>query len=314
MKKLITVIFSAMIMALAVFSIVAKKRATADDELKTLEYGGRQRSYLLHLPKNFAQEKKMPLVIDLHGGGGTGRSAMEQTGFNDLADKFGFIVVYPNGTGREGFLSGTPRNRQLLTWNAGSCCGYARNSDVDDVGFIRELIKTLESKYQIDKKRIYVTGMSNGGMMAYRLACELSDKIAAIGVVSGVMTTSVCEPKNPVSVIHIHGAMDNNVPMEGGVGSNALDRVPKPPVMDSIKFWVKQNKCDEKPEVTVSGSVEKSVYQCKNKDLEVAFYLIKNGGHAWPGGRRMSTLLDKPAQELSASPIIWEFFEKHPKS
>ncbi len=148
----------------------------AGDHVLSLKVGDHERTYLLHLPLAFDGKRSLPLVVVLHGGGGNAPGAVDMTGFSEKADKEGFVVVYPNGSGRL-------KNR-LLTWNSGNCCGYALDSSADNVGFIRVLIDELEKTRAIDPKRVYATGMSNGGMMTYRLACELSDKIAAAAPVA----------------------------------------------------------------------------------------------------------------------------------
>ena len=140
-------------------------------------YDGRIRNYIIHIPSNYDAEEPIPLVLALHGGGGNSENMQDKTGFNQLANEEGFIVVYPDGTGRL-------RNR-LLTWNSGHCCGFAFKNDIDDVGFIRTLIEQIQQEFLIDTNKIFITGHSNGGMMTYRLGSELSDIVAAIAPVAG---------------------------------------------------------------------------------------------------------------------------------
>ncbi len=147
------------------------------DSTRTLTYEGIQRSYILHIPPSYDGSQAMALVMDFHGGGGTAQNQRRVSGFDPLADEKGFVVAYPNGTGRLGDV--------FLTWNGGTCCGYASHQNVDDVGFVRALVRDVQAVVKIDAKRIYATGLSNGGIMSYRLACEASDLIAAIGPVSG---------------------------------------------------------------------------------------------------------------------------------
>src|SRR5208282_2572641 len=173
------------------------------DHVLALTVGQQGRTYLLHLPPVYDGKRLLPLVIVLHGGGGNAPGAVRMTGFSEKADKGGFVVVYPNGSGR--------LKTRLLTWNSGNCCGYALDNNVDDVGFIRALIDELVKTRSIDPKRVYATGMSNGGMMTYRLGCELSDKIAAIAPVAGALSVENCQPTNPVSVIIFHGTADEHV-------------------------------------------------------------------------------------------------------
>ena len=275
-----------------------------------LKSGGRERSFVVHEPAG-GLKKPAALVIALHGGGGNAHTNAQQTHFNDESDRNGFLVVHPNGTGESRPLLNAMGKGFLFTWNAGTCCGYARDQGMDDVGFIRSMIGAIRGKYAIDPKRIYATGISNGGMLSYRLACEASDLIAAIGVVSGAQTVSNCRPAQPVSVVHFHGTADQNVPLLGGVGPKGYDKAPKPPVMDAINFWAKFDGAVDKPQSSSSGGLRKDVYHGTRGD--VVLYVITGGGHSWPGGERMMAALDPPATEISATPTIWQFFAAHPK-
>lgn len=294
----------------------AAKEVSSDDlgpgtTRYSLDFGGRTRSYIVHPPAGADLKKPLPLVIALHGGGGTAAANIKQTGFNAEADKSGFIVVHPNGTDQPRPMLNAMGRGFFYTWNAGSCCGYAKKNAVDDVGFIRALVAELRRQYSIDPRRIYATGISNGGMLSYRLACEAGDLIAAIGVVSGAQTVPACKAAQPVSVIHIHGSADQNVPLAGGVGAKALDGDPKPPVLDAIRFWAKKDGAAEAPQSSTRGKVRKDVYV--GKGGEVVFYLIEGGGHSWPGGERMLDALDPPSPELKATSVIWQFLASHPK-
>jgi polyhydroxybutyrate depolymerase len=172
----------------------------------TLTVGGLIRTSIVRVPNSHDQSTPMPVVLALHGATMNGPMMAWFSGLNQKADEAGFIVVYPNGTGR--FSS--------YTWNGGNCCGSDTQNDVDDVAFINALLDDLMGSYHIDARRIYVTGMSNGAVMSYRLASELSDRIAAIALVSGSMATEISQPKRPVSVLHFHGTMDEYIPFLGG--------------------------------------------------------------------------------------------------
>lgn len=284
------------------------------DPLEQVQVGGADRSYLLHLPDPLPN-KPLPLVVVLHGGGGSAESAARQTGFDAMADKAGFIVVYPNGSDRSRPLMNLMGKPGLLTWNAGNCCGYARDNNVDDVAFIRALVQAVIKDNGADPKQVYATGLSNGGMMAYRLACEASDLFAAIAPVSAVQDVRDCKPSHPVSVFHIHGAKDENVPLMGGVGRKALDEEGKqgrPPVQQSIDFWVRQDQCT----VTVRSQqpdIDAVNYGACDDKTDVQYFLIQDGGHAWPGGQQMAKFLDKPSMAMDATADIWDFFSKHQK-
>ena len=297
---------------LSLFLVPLLAQAAGDPTL-TLEYGTLDRSYLLHLP-NPAPATPPPVVVVLHGGGGNAENAARMTGFDAEADKHGFIAVYPNGTDQSRPLMKL-LGKSFRTWNAGGCCGYARDHDVDDVGFIRAVVTAVIKDDAADPKRVYATGISNGGMMAYRLACEASDVFVAVAPVSAIQDVQGCKPAQAVSVFHIHGAKDENVPLDGGVGKKALDKEGKrgrPPVQQSIDFWVKADGCSvtvhsQEPDVLMSN------YGGCAGGSEVSYFVIQDGGHSWPGGDRISKLLDPPSKALDATMEIWRFFAEHSK-
>lgn len=274
----------------------------------SLSVDGRQRSYILHLPPSYNNKTKMPLVIVLHGGGGNAENIMTTTGFSAKADAAGFIVVYPNGTSRL-------NNDNLLTWNAGNCCGYALDNNVDDVSFIRALIDELLGRLAVDPARIYATGMSNGGMMCYLLACQLSDKIAAIAPVAGAMGMDNCYPTQPVSVIIFHGTADEHVLYYGGKPLKQVDNHPRidKSVSYAVNFWVKANDCFPVSQKEVMGTIIKETYSGGKDGSEVVLYTIVDGKHAWPGGTSGWLGGDVPTKELSATDVMWDFFASHPK-
>jgi len=276
------------------------------DHVLSLSVGGRERTYLLHLPPVYDGRHLLPLVIVLHGGGGNAPGAVRMTGFSPKADKEGFVVVYPNGSGR--------LKTRLLTWNSGNCCGYALDNEVDDVGFIRALIEELVKTRSIDPTRVYATGMSNGGMMTYRLGCELADKLAAIAPVAGALNVENCAPANPVSVIIFHGTADEHVLYGGGEPIRKVDihrRVDKS-VSYAVSFWVKQDGCAATPQRSEKGNIRTEIYSGGKGGTEVAVYTVNGGGHAWPGGEAY-LLGAEPTKEISATDLIWDFFVRHPK-
>ncbi|HXX48687.1 MAG TPA: PHB depolymerase family esterase [Myxococcota bacterium] len=280
------------------------------DSARRIAWAGEERSYLLHVPPHLAEP--LALVVVLHGGLGNARATMLQTGFSDAADVHGFAVVYPNGShGTFASLLAVGRPKYLV-WNGGRCCGFASEHRVDDVGFVRAVVAEVERELPIDPKRVYATGISNGGMMSYRLACEASDVFAAVGVVSGAQVTPRCAPAEPVSVIHLHGDADSYVPLAGGHGQ--LTRVAYPPTAQTLAFWRAADGCSAEPrETTPRPGVHLSVYGDCRAGSEVELYRIEGGGHSWPGGDRLSLLLPESSQALSATPLIWDFFASHPK-
>jgi polyhydroxybutyrate depolymerase len=274
-------------------------------------HDGRKRTYKVHHPTGYNSLEKYPLIIVLHGGMGNSEHIEGVTGMSEKADEEGFIVVYPNGTS----LSG------LHTWNAGFCCGYAYETDVDDVGFIRALIEKLDKTLQIDTERIFVTGFSNGGMLTYRIGSELSDIIAAIAPVAAAIGGRATEesplwtipnPEYPVPVITFMGMEDTAVPYEGG--ESQVGAYSYLSVNESISFWIEHNNCSTIPQTTVSenGNIIIDMYN-SDDNYDVILYTIVDGRHAWPGGERGSSDADEPTQEISATDIIWDFFEGHPK-
>jgi polyhydroxybutyrate depolymerase len=276
----------------------------------SLVFGGRVRTYLLHLPKTYDVQSALPLVIVLHGGGDYAGHAITSTAMSAKADEKQFVVVYPNGTGRL-------KNR-LLTWNAGTGDGYASRNNIDDVGFIRALIDSLRTQYKIDANRLYVTGLSNGGMMAYRLACELPD-IAAIAPVAGTQNYEPCRPSHPVSVIAFHGTADETVPFDGGAPRRRMfylfksERIDRP-VSDTVSFWKKEDGCESVAAVEPVANIIREACTGGTNRTEVVLYAIKGAGHVWPGGPRLWRFGDDPISTISATDIIWEFFSTHPKT
>lgn len=300
--------FASTLLALT-FSLLACSRnvpAPSADQTLTLTHAGLERTYILHVPSSYDESKPTPLLLSFHGGGGNAENQRRVSGFNELSDENGFIVAYPNGTGR---LEDT-----ILTWNGGNCCGYAVANNVDDVGFIRALVAELQSQYNIDPKRIYASGFSNGGIMSYRLACDAADIFAAISPVSGTQNYDPCEPSEPVSVIHIHGTDDSHLPYNGGKGDDSITQVDYKSVDESIDFWLNFNLCYLTPQPETFDDVQHETYSGCANEIEVELYAIVGGKHAWPGSDGPAGPNgDEPTQSISASKIIWDFFAAHPK-
>lgn len=279
------------------------------DFTRALKLNDHTRSYLLHVPPSYSPDQPVPLVITLHGGGGHAQVMIDMTGMNEKADEAGFIAAYPNGSSR--------LENRLLTWNAGNCCGYAMEQGIDYVAFIRNLITSLQQEFAIDPKRIYVDGFSNGGMMTYRLGCELSDLVAAIAVVSGYLAYPDCKPTEPLPVIVFHGTADQSVPYDGGEPQKFpySHRGEIPPVSLAVSFWVNHNHCSPDGRKQEKGKIIREEFPGCDDETKVIFYTIVDGGHAWPGGKQgPSPIADKPTQELSATDMIWDFFARHTKN
>ena len=282
------------------------KNGWGDPEKQSIQVGDEERRYILHVPEKVSTSKtKVPLLFVMHGGGGNGKNAVRMTGFDDVADREGFIVVYAEGSGR--------RDDKLLTWNAEHCCGYAMNNDADDVGFVSAVIDKMVKNYPVDARRVFVTGMSNGGMITHRIGRELSHKIRGIAPVVGGMFGDEALPDNGVAALIINGALDKSIPIDGGQtggkAKHAWDGTPLKPVTYQGTYWAKANGCKADP---VKSSPKKNVtlytYSCPvGKD--VIIMIAEDGGHAWHGGQAGSRFGDSPSQAFDSTEEIWAFFK-----
>lgn len=261
----------------------------------TMMSGGVMRTYELHVPPTYDPTKRTPLVFMFHGYTETSTGIANTTHFAVTADKRGLIVAFPQGIGN-GF-------------NAGDCCGTASSSNVDDVGFTKDMIAAIDAEYCIDAKRVYSAGFSNGGFLSYRLACELADKIAAVAPVAGGLrqTPATCIPTRPVPLLHVHGTGDIVVPYNGG-GLGAAR-----PVTESVDAFKTKNAC-----AAGAGKVvyEKADVKCTawggcTAGADVELCTVTNGGHQWPGGEQLP-YGGSPSPNLITSEAIADFFEAHP--
>jgi polyhydroxybutyrate depolymerase len=272
------------------------------------QHGGEVRKYRIHVPASFAPAKPAPLLFALHGGGGNMdfQANDARYGLISASEKEGFVVVFPNGYSER-------RGGRLATWNAGNCCGDARDDNSDDVGFIRRIVDEVTARMNIDRNRIYATGMSNGAMMAYRLACEMSDVFKGIAAVAGTDNTRSCNPRNPVSVLHIHAKDDDHVLFNGGAGpqvhgkANVTDFASVP---DTVAKWTQLNGCNATPKriLEKDGAYCEVYFPCKDK-AEVQLCVTDSGGHSWPGAAR--TRGEPASQAISANEVMWDFFTRH---
>lgn len=272
-----------------------------------LQVGNRKRFYDLHVPQKYNKEKSLPVVLVFHGGGGNPVQQRNDSQMDKVSDKYGFIVVYPAGTGE--------LHDKFLTFNSGNGFGYAKKNNIDDVGWTRIVLADLEANFKIDKKRIYATGFSNGACMCYRLALELSDRIAAFAPVSGVLDTKLSNLNRPVSIIHFHGLNDKHIAYYGGIGPNAFEKVPRRSVDESIQFFITQNEIPkESIRKTRIGKAVSSIYGPGKEGSEVILWTLEDGGHTWAGGKSSlpESQVGKINTDISASELMWQFFEKHP--
>ena len=256
----------------------------ARDLERKLTINGVERSYLLHIPPGLDSTRSAPLLLAFHGAGDDPAEMQLLTGFNEIADQSGFIVVYPAGIGQ--------------SWNAGGkCCGEALKENIDDVAFVRQLLSDLETVVRVDPKRLYATGFSNGGAFADRLACEMSDIFAAVASVAGILSYSPCQPQQPVSVMHVHGMADFILPYGGGGGFEIR------PVEEIMSSWAELDGCVDSPAVDNSIKTIKHIaYSSCQAGTTVELYALEGTGHAWPSKDVWDT-----------SQKIWDFFAAHPK-
>lgn len=261
-----------------------------NDRTWTLRHGGVERSFLVHIPRDYDPSAQTPLVFDLHGRTFTAEAQRALTGMNDLADREGFIVVHPQGIGR--------------TWNGGVCCGEAARDDIDDVGFIRAVLETVEAQLCVDPRRVFAAGMSNGGFLAHRLGCELSDRIAAIVPVAGVMGIADCAPPRAVPVLHFHGDADQVVRYDGYAGYLSAQ--------SSSQGWAQRNGCaSQSMQTWAQDDVRCQAWTGCQQGATVQLCTIAGGGHTWPGGAPLPPL-GRTTQTISATELAWAFFQAHP--
>lgn len=281
---------------LLLLAILCSFGAQAQSFNKSLTFDGLTRNYIVHLPTGYDSTwTDVPLVFNLHGYTSNASQQQVYALMNNVADTAGFIVVYPDGINN--------------AWNS---FATGIGSTANDVGFISYLIDVLYSDYgNIDLKRVYTCGMSNGGYMSYRLACELSDRIAAMAGVTGLLALSIettCSPVHPMPVLQIHGTNDATVPYNGGPGISSVDQ--------TIQYWIGANNCpstaviDTLPDVdTNDGStVIKYTYGLCDSNSQVILYKVVGGGHTWPGA-----LVDLGGTnyDIDGSVEIWDFFSQY---
>lgn len=264
------------------------------DHSRILTINGEARSYVLHLPP-IEYKRPLPLVLMLHGAGGSAAHIAAATGLSRKADEAGFAVAYANGS--------TAFSDLARTWNAGRCCGPAAMAGLDDVAFLKAVLKDAKSAAQIE--RIFVAGFSNGGMMAYRLACELKEQIAALAVVAATFEAS-CKPDRPIPLLAIHGMLDGLVRFNGIAQSSAPLIQATRSVKESVALIARGNGCNGEPAISEDSRLRDSRYAgCK---AAVRLIALKLGAHAWPGGRKIYPWEAEPTHEISATDLIWKFF------
>lgn len=293
---------AAALAAACVLAGAARTRADAPNvatEVRAIASGGIARSYRAYHPASATA--RPALVMMLHGGFGTAQGSEDAYGWDAAAAQHGFVVVYPEGIGR--------------SWNGGRCCGPARARNVDDVAFLTAVVRDAEQRDGVDPRRVYATGMSNGAIMAYRLACEAPLALAAIGPVAGDLEVACDAPHVQVSVLAIHGTADRNVPVGGGVGPKAFTRTEHASLAASLARWRAIDGCGP-PASSRSGSVTAQTARCAG-GTAVDSLVIEGAEHQWPGSKPPPAAavrllgLDQPSTALDATSALWEFFRAH---
>jgi len=271
------------------------KTGAVGDRSVMLTVDGKARAFDLHVPAGYDATKRTPLVFLFHGYTMTAAQIATATHFAATADARGLIVAFPSGIG--------------ASFNAGDCCGQAVTDSVDDVSFTRAMITSVAGDYCIDAKRTFATGFSNGGFLAYRLACELSDKIAAVAPVSGGLhiEVSACKPGRPVPLFHVHGTNDLLVPYDGGGAGNAK------PVSASIDAFRTSNGCAAGAGTVVftKGDVSCTKWSGCTAGADVELCTVSGGGHQWPGGAELP-YGPNLSLNLDTSSAVADFFATHP--
>jgi polyhydroxybutyrate depolymerase len=254
--------------------------------------GGVMRSAQLFVPMTYDPTRAYPVVLGFHGYLEDPNAFARESSLDRRGPEHGYITVLPAGLNN--------------SWNAGACCGTSRANNVNDVQFVRDLIAWLRSHACIDRRRIFATGFSNGGMLSHRLACELSDQIAAVAPTSGVIVTQNCAPSRPISVLHSHGTRDLVVPYNG---SPVLQF---PPVVDTMRGWASRNLCEMSlQEIFNRGDARCVRYPNCRDGVETIRCDVANGGHTWPGGNNIAAA-GYTSRDLDATAFILDFFDRHP--
>lgn len=277
------------------------KKGDKGERVMTLSHKGLIRTALVHVPEGYDPGKGAMLVLNFHGFSSDGLQEAVLSRMNKASDERGFIAVYPYGVAN--------------SWNAGQCCGTAWLDAVDDVDFVRNLLDKLEADFCIDTRRVFSTGMSNGGFFSHRLGCELSDRIAAIAPVAGVLGISSCNPPRPVPVFHFHGTEDGLVPYGGGnpvLNVGLEGELNFKSVADTMASWRNHNKCSDVSEkIYDEGDAVCLRWGGCSQDADVLLCTITGGGHTWPGGVPIP-FLGKTSGDISATKAMLDFFEAHP--
>lgn len=271
------------------------------------EEGGGKRAFRVYVPTSYQPGTPTPMVMMFHGVVSDPVKIQNKLSFmNDVAEREGFLVIWPEGKGR------------IHAWNAGSCCGTAMEVDLDDVQFVRNLMDLIDDQLCVDHDRVHAAGMSNGGIFTLRLACEMSDEFASVGLVAGTDTEIDCTPTSPVSVLQIHGSEDLIVPYNGGLGCGIF-QIDFPSVPNTQSAWAERLGCAGSPEPWQSTSDTECTLRADcPPGVDLGLCTVAGGGHQWPGNGESIYYNDCPedgdkTETFAASQMLWDFFRTHPK-
>jgi polyhydroxybutyrate depolymerase len=273
------------------------KRRTSGEY--SMHYQGRKRTYSLRLPQGRETEAGLPLVFALHGAPGDARNLEQNSRLTEKAQREGFIVVYPNGT--------SAASETFLNWNSGSCCGYAWQSKVDDVGFLRLLAVRLTQEFEADRERIYAIGFSKGGMLAYLLACEAADIFAGIADIAGAFNYGDCRPAREIEILIAHGRKDPAIPFGAGVPerTSPLADDESRPVDFATDFWRRFNGCvAHAPKLRQGAEITR--YACERGKLRLIVFT--DDGHVWPGALAGLSGAEQARSQLVLNDAVWQFW------
>lgn len=295
----------ALLMLPALASAAEPVITKAGDHTFSFQHDGTKRSYKLHVPTGYDPARPTPLLVAMHGGGGDMEYMSNDAlyGLVSKSDREGFIVAFPSGYSR------LPRGK-LATWNAGTCCAAARERQSDDAGFIRAMVTRVEQQLNVDPRKVFATGMSNGAMMSHRLACEMPEIFAAIAPVAGTENTLSCTPSRAVSVLVIHARDDDHVLFNGGAGKpvRASWGTGFTSVPETVSRWVKRNGCAATPKrVLEKPGAFCDLYAPCRDGARVQLCVTDGGGHSWPGGAKPRAS-EPPSTAIVANDVMWDFF------
>jgi polyhydroxybutyrate depolymerase len=268
----------------------------------SVNVGGVNRTYDLYVPAGLDRTQPAPLLIELHGGGGNASGMERLTGFFGIADKDGFVVAAPNALNK--------------SWSDGRVATDTQSGG-DDIAFMNALIDQVSSQVDIDASRVYATGMSNGAIMSGRLACQLSNRIAAIAQVAGTASVDIaatCAPGRPVPVLEIHGTQDPLVPYGGGTVAAMLGGRGEVVGVDGwASFWAENDGASEQPTQTLGDDTTIRTWKGPTPASDVVFYRIEGAGHTWPDGSQYlpKFIIGSTTHTFDASEVIWQFLSAH---